>query len=489
MDRMSPLDASFLHIEDGKSHMHIGSVAIFEGPPPPYEAFRDMVAGKLPLVPRYRQKVRFVPMQLGRPIWVDDPHFNAGYHLRHTALPRPGGDEQLRNLVGRLMAQQLDRSKPLWEMWMVEALDDDHWAIVSKVHHCLVDGVSGTDLLAVVLDAEPEPVQPPTDTWKPESEPSDVRLVAEALGDLVASPYEQFRALRATARGWRQLAGMAGDVMRGVASFAGVVRPTVASTLNGPIGPHRRWDWARTTLADVKTVRKGLGGTVNDVVLTVLTKGFRDFLLGRGESVDDRVVRTLVPVSVRTESERGTYNNRVSGMIAELPVGIADPAERLAAIRAQMDGLKESKQAVAGEVLTSLAGFAPATLLALGARVARGIPQRNVNTVTTNVPGPQFQLYAAGRPMLEAFPFVPIASHVRVGVAIFSYNGMLNYGVTGDYDSAPDIGVLCRGIEDGMSELLKLVSDSQPAPNGEAPNGRARPVAPGAGASTHAPGA
>jgi WS/DGAT/MGAT family acyltransferase len=485
---MSPLDASFLHIEDGRSHMHIGSVAIFEGPPPAYEAFRDMVAGKLPLVPRYRQKVRFVPFQLGRPLWVDDPHFNAGYHLRHTALPRPGGDDQLRNLVGRLMAQQLDRSKPLWEMWMVEGLDDDHWAIVSKVHHCLVDGVSGTDLLAVVLDAEPEPARPAPDNWKPEPEPSDVRLVAEALGDLVASPYEQFRALRATARGWRQLASMAGDVVRGATSFAGVVRPTVPSTLNGPIGPHRRWDWARTTLADVKTVRKGLGGTVNDVVLTVLTKGFRDFLLGRGESVDDRVVRTLVPVSVRAESERGTYNNRVSGMIAELPVGIADPAERLAAIRAQMDGLKESKQAVAGEVLTSLAGFAPATLLALGARVARGIPQRNVNTVTTNVPGPQFQLYAAGRPMLEAFPFVPIAGHVRVGVAIFSYNGMLNYGVTGDYDSAPDIGVLCRGIEDGMSELLKLVSDSQRGPGAEAPNGRARPVAPSAGASTRAPG-
>jgi diacylglycerol O-acyltransferase / wax synthase len=488
MDRMSPLDASFLHIEDGKSHMHIGSVAIFEGPPPAYEAFRDMVAGKLPLVPRYRQKVRFVPFQLGRPLWVDDPHFNVGYHLRHTALPRPGGDDQLRNLVGRLMAQQLDRSKPLWEMWMVEGLDDDHWAIVSKVHHCLVDGVSGTDLLAVVLDAEPNPAPPAPDNWKPESEPSDVRVVAEALGDLVASPYEQFRALRATTRGWRQLASIAGDVVRGATSFAGVVRPTVPSTLNGPIGPHRRWDWARTTLADVKTVRKGLGGTVNDVVLAVLTKGFRDFLLGRGESVDDRVVRTLVPVSVRTESERGTYNNRVSGMIAELPVGIADPTERLGAIRAQMDGLKDSKQAVAGEVLTSLAGFAPATLLALGARVARGIPQRNVNTVTTNVPGPQLQLYAASRPMLEAFPFVPIASRVRVGVAIFSYNGMLNYGVTGDYDSAPDIGVLCRGVEDGMSELLKLVSDSRPGPSAEAVNGRARPVAPSAGGSTPAPG-
>ncbi len=463
MDRMSPLDASFLHVEDSVSHMHIGSVAIFEGPPPPYEAFRDTVAGKLPLVPRYRQKVRFVPLQLGRPAWVDDPYFNIGYHLRHTALPSPGGDEQLRNLVGRLMAQRLDRSRPLWEMWMVEGLDFDHWAAVSKVHHCMVDGVSGTDLLTVVLDAEPEPPPPAPDAWEPAPEPSDARVVIEALGDLVASPYEQFRALRATTRGWRQLRDRASDVGRGLASMAGVVRRTPESSLNGPIGPHRRWDWARTTLGDVRTVRKAMGGTVNDVVLTVLTRGFRDFILSRGESVDDRVVRTLVPVSVRTQEERGTYNNRVSGMIAELPVGIGDATERLAAIRAQMEGLKESKQAVAGEVLTSLSGFAPAMLLALGARVVRNIPQRNVNTVTTNVPGPQFPLYLAGRPMLEAFPFVPIAGHVRVGVAIFSYNGMLNYGVTGDYDTAPDIGVLCRGVEDGMAELLKLVSDSRPA--------------------------
>jgi diacylglycerol O-acyltransferase / wax synthase len=463
MDRMSPLDASFLHIEDSVSHMHIGSVAIFEGPPPPYDAFRDTVAGKLPLVPRYRQKVRFVPLQLGRPAWVDDPYFNVGYHLRHTALPSPGGDEQLRNLVGRLMAQRLDRSRPLWEMWMVEGLDFDHWAAVSKVHHCMVDGVSGTDLLTVVLDAEPEPPPPAPDAWEPAPEPSDARVVIEALGDLVASPYEQFRALRATTRGWRQLRDQATDVGRAVASMAGVVRRTPESSLNGPIGPHRRWDWARTTLGDVRTVRKAMGGTVNDVVLAVLTRGFRDFLLSRGESVDDRVVRTLVPVSVRTQEERGTYNNRVSGMIAELPVGIGDASERLAAIRAQMEGLKESKQAVAGEVLTSLSGFAPAMLLALGARVVRNIPQRNVNTVTTNVPGPQFPLYLAGRPMLEVFPFVPIAGHVRVGVAIFSYNGMLNYGVTGDYDTAPDIGVLCRGVEDGMAELLKLVSDSRPA--------------------------
>ena len=459
MDRMSPLDASFLHIENAANHMHIGSVGIFEGPAPNYGDYADLVAGKLPLVPRYRQKVRFVRFDLGRPVWVDDSHFNLGYHLRHTALPPPGGDQELRNLVGRLMAQQLDRTKPLWEMWMVEGLQDGHWALVSKVHHCMVDGVSGSDLLAVMLDPAREPPPANLDTWRPEPEPSDVRLVGEAVGDLVASPYEQFRAMRSAARGWRQLGELFADAVRGVASMAGLVRPTVESSLNGPIGPHRRWDWAHTTLADVKRVRSALGGTVNDVVLTVLTRGFRDLIVARDESPVGRVVRTLVPVSVRLADERGVYNNRVSAMFAQLPVGISDPAERLDAIRTQMAGLKESKQAVAGEVLTSLSGFAPALLLALGTRVAFRIPQRNVNTVTTNVPGPQFPLYACGRQMLEAFPFVPIAGHLRVGVAIFSYNGMLNYGVTGDYDTAPDIGVLCHGVEDGMSELLKLAGE------------------------------
>jgi diacylglycerol O-acyltransferase / wax synthase len=461
MDRMSPLDASFLHIENDANHMHIGSVGVFEGPAPDYGEFAELVAGKLPMVPRYRQKVRFVPLGLGRPVWTDDPHFNLGYHLRHTALPPPGADRELRNIVGRLMAQQLDRTKPLWEMWMVEGLQDGHWAIVSKVHHCMVDGVSGSDLLAVMLDADREPDRPRADTWRPEPEPSDVRLLADAVSGLVVSPYEQFRALRSATRGWRQLGGLFADAARGVASMAGLVRPTVESSLNGPIGPHRRWDWGRTNLADIKRVRTALGGTVNDVVLTVLTRGFRDLIMARDETPEGRVVRTLVPVSVRMPDERGVYNNRVSAMFAELPVGIADPAERLTAIRAQMDGLKESKQAVAGEVLTSLTGFAPALLLAVGTRAAFRIPQRNVNTVTTNVPGPQIPLYACGRQMLEVFPFVPIAGQVRVGVAIFSYNGMLNFAVTGDYDTAPDIGVLCRGVEDGMSELLKLAGGDE----------------------------
>ena len=456
MDRMSPLDASFLHVENAVSHMHIGSVAIFEGPVPAYEEFEAMVAGKLPAVPRYRQKVRFVPLQLGRPLWVDDPHFNLGYHLRHTALAAPRGDQELRNLVGRVMSQQLDRNKPLWEMWMVDGLDHGHWALVSKVHHCMVDGVSGTDLLTVVLDSEPEPAPPLADDWHAEPEPTDARLVVDALGALVASPYEQLRAARSVTRAPRQVATQLTEVARGLRAWAGVVRRTPVSSINGPIGPHRRWDWARTTLTDVKTVRRALGGTVNDVVLTVLTRGFRDLILARGEDVEDRVVRTLVPVSVRTPGERGTYNNRVSAMIAELPVGLASPVERLTAIRTQMDALKESKQAVAAEALTSLSGFAPSMLLALGTRVAMRIPQRNVNTVTTNVPGPQWRLYACGRPMVEAFPFVPLASNVRIGVAIFSYNGLLNYGVTGDYDTAPDIAVLCAGVEAGMTELLKL---------------------------------
>jgi diacylglycerol O-acyltransferase len=459
MDRLSPLDSSFLHVEDANSHMHIGSVAIFEGPPPPYDDMRAMVEGKLALVPRYRQKVRFVPLALGRPLWVDDPHFNLAYHLRHTALPPPGADHELRNLTGRVMSQQLDRSKPLWEMWMVEGLGAGRWALLSKVHHCMVDGVSGTDLLTVILDTRRDSRPVSADVWQPRPEPTRLQVLAEAVAERALSPYEGIRSLRAATRAPRQLATLAWETARGVAAMRGLMRAG-ESSLNGPIGPHRRWAWARAQLSDVKTVRAGLGGTVNDVVLAVITNGFRELLGSRGEPVADRGVRTLVPVSVRSSVERGTYNNRVSAMFATLPIGVADPIERLELIREQMADLKESKQAVAGEVLTSLTGFAPPMLLALGMRVASRIPQRSLNTVTTNVPGPQFPLYAAGRRMLEAFPYVPLAGSVRVGVAIFSYNGGLTFGVTGDFDSAPDIGVLCRGIEDGLAELVNAAEAS-----------------------------
>jgi diacylglycerol O-acyltransferase / wax synthase len=453
MQTMSPLDASFLHIEDSVTHMHIGSVGLFEGPTPGPDEVKRAVAASLPLVPRYRQKVRFVPLALGRPAWVDDPHFSLDYHVRRTALPAPGGVQELRALVGRVMSQQLDRNKPLWELWVAEGLEDGGWALISKTHHCMVDGVSATDLLSVILDDERDPAPPDPDTWRPSPEPSAASLMAHSLTLRAASPYEAARTVLAAVRGPRKVATQAVGAARGLVNMRNLLTPN-PSSLNGPIGPHRTWDWARARLADIKDIRGLHGGTVNDVVLAAITNGFRELLLSRGEDVESRVIRTMVPVSVRAESERGTYNNKVSAMFAELPVALEDPVERLGAIHEQMQDLKSSGQAVAAERLTALGGFAPGVLLALGGRVATRLPQNSVNTVTTNVPGPQHPLYLAGRRMLEAFPFVPLGGQVRIGVAIFSYDGSINFGVTGDLDTAPDIAILCAGIEDGISELL-----------------------------------
>ena len=464
---MSPLDASFIHIEDGNNPMHIGSVVMFEGPPPAYGDLVRLVAGKLPLVPRYRQKVREVPFQLGRPVWVDDPHCTIVYHIRRTGVPAPGGDDELRNLAGRVLAQHLDRSRPLWELWMVEGLRGGRWALIAKTHHAMVDGVSGTDLLAVLLDTSPEPSAPVEAPWQPGPEPTFAHLLADAVADSVMDPVAHARGLPAVARtplaslqyAWEILNGTLGQAAR-------LVRPA-APGLNGPIGPHRRWSWARGSLAEVKEVRQAFGGTVNDVVLANITNGFRELLLARGVDLEGRTVRTLVPVSVRGAHEKGTYNNRVSGFFAELPVEAPDPLARLHLIREQMQGLKETKQAVAGDAIARLGGFTPPMLLSLGARLGTIWPQRSVNTVTTNVPGPQIPLYACGRRMLEAYPYVPIGGNIRIAIAIFSYCGVLNYGITGDYDTTRDIEVLVEGIEAGQQVLLKLArreSALKPAP-------------------------
>ncbi len=461
--------------------MHIGSVAIMEGPAPSYEAVERMVRAHLPSVPRYRQRVHFPPLALGGPVWVDDPHFNLGYHLRRTGLPAPGGDEELRNLVGRVMSQQLDRSKPLWEIWMIEHLTSGRWALLSKVHHCMVDGVSAAELLSVVLDEEREPDLPPPDDWRAERQPPGAELAARALGERALSPIGGVRSALGSPR---RAGATAIDTARGLLTMSGVLRAPPASSLNGPVGPHRRWAWARSELSEVKRVRTALGGTVNDVVLAAIAGGFRELLASRGESTD-RVVRTLVPVSVRSAEEHGAYNNRVSAIFADLPVGIEDPVERLASVHEQMEHLKHSHEAVAGDVLVGLSGFAPAMLLGLGLRAATRVPQRNVNTVTTNVPGPQHALYAAGRRMLECFPYVPLGGHVRVGVAIFSYDGGLGFGVTGDYDEAPDIEVLCEGIERSMAALVEAaerLSEPQPSgPTGGHPHTRERGAAPTGG--------
>jgi diacylglycerol O-acyltransferase len=435
--------------------MHVGSVSIVEGPAPSPAEFDGFVASKLPLVPRYRQKVRIPPFQFGRPVWVDDPHFNIGYHIRHTALAQPGGEEELLTLIGLVMSQRLDRHRPLWEMWKVEGLEDGAWAVVSKTHHCMVDGVSGTDLLTVLLDWDPTPKEPVEDTWSPRPEPSTVQVLADAVVAGVTNPYENGRAMLSMVPDLGGFGGAVRDFVTGTASLSTVFRPLQRSSLDGPIGPHRRWRVARGTLADVKQIRNAFGGTVNDVVLTAVTAGLRTLLLSRGETGEGHIIRSLVPVSVRHPEERGVYNNRVSAMFAELPVGIADPVERLESVKAQMKHLKAAKGAVAGEVLTGLTGFTPPMLLAAAERLVARVPQRNLNLVTTNVPGPQLPLYNMGRRLLELYPYVPIQGQMRVGIAIYSYDGALGFGLTADYDGVPDIDVLARGIEDGLAELVK----------------------------------
>lgn len=451
MERMSPQDVSFLHLEAQDQPLHIGSIAIFEGPAPHRDEVCRLVTAKLPKVPRYRQKVRFVPLRLERPVWVDDPHFTLDYHLRDTALPQPGGPEELRRVVGRVMGQHLDRAKPLWEMWIVSGLEDGHWALISKTHHCMVDGVASTDLLTQIMDDSPDVDLPDPPAWEADPEPSNLDLLVNAAVERSTSPRELVRAIRRP----KAIATRAVATLKGGIQLAGLARPVDNSSLTGMSGPHRRWAYARTSLDDIKTIRSGLGGTVNDVILTAVTQGYRGLLMAHGDDTSGAVLRSLVPVSVRKPDEEGTANNRVSAMFVELPVSVADPVERLHRMREQMLKVKESGEAVAADSLMAMSGFAPPLLLSLGARATARFPQRGVNTVTTNVPGPQYPLYALGHRMLEAFPYVPIGSSMRVGTAMFSYDGQLNVGVTADYDAVPDLTAFTVGVEDGIRELLK----------------------------------
>jgi diacylglycerol O-acyltransferase len=453
---MSPLDAGFLELEDEDRHasLAIASIAVLEGPAPSYEEFVAAVAGRLPLVPRYRHKARQVPLDLGRPVWVDDPHFDLRYHIRQTALPAPGGDEQLRHLMERVMAQRLDRERPLWECWLVEGLEDGRWAVLTKVHHCMVDGVSGTDLYRVFFDATPEPSPGVEDEWSPAPEPPTLLLTAAAIGELARSPLEQARAVRRALRTPGQLLRRTADTVRGLVALGGALVPAEASSLCGPVGRPRRYRMARASLADVKAVRRQLGGTVNDVVLAAIAGAFRKLLLGRGEQPGRHVIRSLVPVSVRASGEEGIYDNRVSLLLAYLPVDVADPVERLAEMRAHLAALKASKEAEAGEALTSIARYEPFPLVSLGVRLLFRLPQRNIVTVTTNVPGPPWPLYAFGRRVIEILPYVPIATTVRFGVSIFSYCDQVTFGITGDRDHTADIDVFARGIEESLAELV-----------------------------------
>jgi diacylglycerol O-acyltransferase len=465
MDHLGALDALFVNAEDGVTHLHIGSCAIFAGPPPPFDDLVALIDSKLPSIPRYRQKLHPVPGGLAHPVWVDDPAFNLRYHVRHSALPEPGGDAELEILVGRLMSQELDRSRPLWEAWVVDGLSDDRWALISKVHHCMVDGVSGTDMMAVLLDRSPDAATVPPSGWVPQSAPGPARLVFDAARDLAELPVRQLGLIASAVRSPRRSLERAAAVIGGLGSLARYLRPAPALSIEGPIGPHRRYAAARCSLADAKAIRSAFGGSVNDVVIAVITGAFRELLLRRGDPLDGASLRTLVPVSVRAAGDSAP-SNQVSLIVAELPISEDDPLERLAAVRAIMDGLKTSHQIEAGEAVVAAADLTPAlvqaTAVRAGAALLRRTAQHNVNTVTTNVPGPQYPLFALGRGMLEYLPFVPLSPGVRIGVAILSYNGHLAFGITGDYDTAPDVDVMARQIEAAMNTLREHADLADP---------------------------
>jgi diacylglycerol O-acyltransferase / wax synthase len=469
-DRLTALDSSFLHMEDASSHMHVASVTIFEGPPPTYEEVLEHIEGRLSLVPRYRQKLRSVPLGQGRPVWVDDPHFNLEYHVRATALPAPGSEQQLKNLASRVFAQQLDRTKPLWEIWLVQGLErgDEspsearRFALLSKTHHALVDGVAGVDITAVLFDTQPEPETPPGAgaRWLPRPEPTSAQLLGEALIERATQPAEIMRSARAALRAPRAVARRGIDALTALGAFAKTGLAAPPSCLNVDIGPHRRYDWVRTDLDELKAIKNELGGTVNDVVLAVVTGALRRFLEQRGEDTSELTLRAMVPVSVRREDEYGQTGNRVAAMMAPLPVYEDDPVERLNIVRETLGDLKQSGQAVGAQVLTQLSGFAPPTVLAQATRLQSR--QRFFNLVVTNVPGPQIPLYVLGRRLLDLFPLAPLAKRQALCIAVMSYSGKMNFGLLGDFDAMPDLELVARGIEESLEELKTAAGVRKP---------------------------
>ncbi|HEU0023718.1 MAG TPA: wax ester/triacylglycerol synthase family O-acyltransferase [Thermoleophilaceae bacterium] len=453
-DRLSALDASFLHIEDSSAHMHVASVMLFDGPPPPYDELLEAIERRLGLVPRYRQRLAFVPFAQGRPRWVDDPHLNLRYHVRVTALPSPGSEGQLMDLAGRVFSQQLDRDKPLWELWLVEGLEGDRFALLAKTHHALVDGVSGIDIVSVLFDSSPEPATPPDEgeRWLPRPLPSSAQMLAEALLERATVPGEVARSVRAVFRGPRRVLDGLKNAAVGVGAMAWAgLNPAPQSPYNGPIGPHRRFTWVRAELRDIKAIKDSLGGTVNDVVLATVAGALGRHLRRRGQQTDGLELKAMIPVSVRSEVERGALGNRVAAMMAPLPVWCQEPLARLDIVRQELGDLKQGSQAVGAQVLTDLGGFAPPTIMDQAARLMSR--QRFFNLVVTNVPGPQFPLYLAGRRMLDPFPMVPLAAGQGLGVALLSYDGKINFGLVGDYDMLWDLDELAEDVRASLAEL------------------------------------
>jgi diacylglycerol O-acyltransferase / wax synthase len=463
-ERLSAVDVSFLYLESPTTAMHVGEVALFRPPDgadagDQYDVLCRLVAERIGLVPRYRQKVRFVPARLANPVWVDDEDFDITYHVRRSALPRPGTLDQLRELVGRVSSRHLDRSRPLWEIYLVEGLEDGRFAILTKTHHAMVDGADVLDVASLILDPSPQPRESLPDAWTASREPSPVGLVVDAVADTLRRPTQVLDTLRAG------VADARATTMRTFGAAAGVLaaartslRPAPPSPLNAVIGEQRRFGMAATSLDDYKRVRKAHGGTVNDVVLATVTGALRIWLLTRGESVTPKTaVRAMVPLSVRGDDEVGSLASRVSSYFVDLPVGEPSPVVRLHQVSYAMKAHKESGQAVGATAMVALSGFAPPTIHSAAARLASGLTSRLFNVVVTNVPGPQYPLYAAGAQMTEAYPVVPLGRGQAVSVGLTSYDGGVYFGLNADRDAMPDVDVLAQCLEESLAELVETV--------------------------------
>ena len=496
LDRLTSTDAGFLHQETASAHMHVGGLLLFEGPAPRFEDFLDHIRGRLHLLPRYRQKLAIPPAGSGRPLWVDDPSFNLEYHVRHSALPAPGSEQQLLEMTARISSQPLDRTKPLWEFWLVEGVAPaagsrtERFAMLAKNHHALVDGVSGIDLATVLLDFGPTPRRLDTDelgAWQPRREPSAIDLLVAGARDAVsAAAGLAVQALSAASQPSRSL-----EVLRDAAEGVGELvwaglNPAPETPLNVTIGPHRRYRVVRQQLADYKTIKNSFGGTVNDVMLTVVAGALGDWLRSRGITTDGLEMRALVPVSVRTQDERGTLGNRLTVMRGPLPVYIQDSVARLPVVSRAMDDLKSSKQAVGASTLVAVNDIAPPAVLAQASRLQ--FSTRLFNLLVTNIPGPQVPLYILGRELQDLFPLAFLPQGHALAVAIMSYNGRIEYGLLGDFDALPDIDVIAEGIDQSLAELLAATgtprrkskrADPRPdAPSAEAHSATSAPLLP-----------
>jgi diacylglycerol O-acyltransferase len=457
-DRLTALDTTFLHLEDhSTAHMHVASVMVFDGQAPTLRELVEHVQGRLHLVPRYRQRLATVPLGQGRPVWTDDPHFNPYYHIRHTALPKPADDTALKRLAGRVFSQRLDRSKPLWEIWLVQAMSGGRFALIAKTHHALVDGISGVDITTVLFDTAPEPTGPaaPATAWSAKPLPGPAKLLGEALIERSTVPAEMLRGGRALLRRPRRALGQIKDGLAsvGATTLAGINAPAPPSPFNVDIGPHRRYTFLDADLGSLKSVKDSLGGTLNDTVLASVSLALGRYLRRHAHDTDGLVLKAMVPVSVRTKSQRGALGNQVAAMWAPLPVGIENPAECLRTIATAMEDLKKSGQAVGAQVLTNLAGFAPPTILSQAARLQARQPFFNL--VVTNVPGPQFPLYLLGRRLQVLYPVVPLAQRQALGIAVMSYDGHLGFGLLGDYDALPDIEDIALDLKWAIAALCR----------------------------------